>query len=291
MSTGIIGVHLPMDKIERGIRQAASELDDSPEAFQNAADGMLTTDAGRKVASRSVAGDDREFKLVGMAKGAGMIGPNMATLLCCILTDAFLEPAQAQSLLGQAADRSFNNISVEGHTSTNDTMLLLASGQAGGGPLTAGEQALLAEALTDLSIELAKMIPADGEGARHLIEIRVRGAANQAEARQIAATIAASNLVKTAICGNDPNWGRIVSAAGYAHADVQADRLQLAVNGFKLFEAGEPIPFDAQQVSHSMRDSRTTVIELLVGSGSGDCTHWTSDLTVEYVQFNSEYTT
>ncbi len=291
MSTGIIGRHLPMEKIERGIRQAVDELSDKQEAFLNAADGILTTDVGRKVVSRQLRCGGQEISLVGMAKGAGMIGPNMATMLCCLFTDAKLEPQQAQRLLQNTANQSFNNISVEGHTSTNDTMLLLASGKVGDEAVSGEDELAFAEQLTELSIELAKMIPTDGEGATHLIEITVRGAVDASDAREIAGTIAASNLVKTAVHGNDPNWGRIVSAAGYAQANVQAEHIQLTVNGFKLFEAGEPIPFNAKEVSQSMRDNRTTKIELLVGSGAGESTHWTSDLTVDYVRFNSEYTT
>ncbi len=291
MSTGIIGQFLPMANIEAGIRQATRGLAESEQAFLDASDGLLTTDVARKVATRRVELGQRVIHIAGMAKGAGMIGPNMATMLCCLLTDAPLGVNQAQRLLNDAAGKSFNNISVEGHTSTNDTMLLLANGQAGGAPLSEEEEVIFAGDLQSLCIELAKMIPADGEGASHLIEVSVTGAASEDEARQIAREVAGSNLVKTAVYGCDPNWGRIVSAAGYAGVPLDKRHLNLKLNGISLFEAGEPVTFDAPAASKSIRDHHTTRIELNVGNRSGQCVHWTSDLTVEYVRFNSEYTT
>lgn len=291
MSTGIIGVKLPMDKVEAGIDAATNQLADGESAFINAADGILTTDNARKIASRQFTVESETYRIAGMAKGAGMIGPNMATFLSCLVTDAALEPTQAQRILQATADRSFNNISVEGHTSTNDTMLLLANGAAGNSPLCGAAEEAFIDQLTDLCIELAKLIPADGEGATHLIEIVVRGAATDQEARQVAECVASSNLVKTAIYGNDPNWGRIVSAAGYSDAVLDLSHTSLRLNETLLFSRGEPIDFNAAQVSESIRENSTTLIELWVGKGSGECTHWTSDLTVEYVQFNSEYTT
>ncbi|MCC6509704.1 MAG: bifunctional ornithine acetyltransferase/N-acetylglutamate synthase, partial [Pirellulaceae bacterium] len=209
----------------------------------------------------------------------------------CVMTDANLSAEQAQRLLTRAANRSFNNISVEGHTSTNDSMLLLANGQSGGNRLDAAEEAQFAEHLEAMCIELAKQIPADGEGSAHLIEVVVRGAQCEADARKISHTVASSNLVKTAVHGADPNWGRIVSAAGYAGPAIVPSELALKINGIQLFAAGEPMAFDARLASSSIRDNHTTLIELTVGSGPGICTHWTSDLGVEYVRFNSEYTT
>jgi glutamate N-acetyltransferase / amino-acid N-acetyltransferase len=291
MSTGVIGRFLPMEKIEKGICSAASALDTGDQAFLNASDGILTTDKGRKTTTRVCQLGGRTINIAGMAKGAGMIGPNMATMLCCVVTDAPLAPDQAQRMLLNAANRSFNNISVEGHTSTNDTMILIANGQAGGATLNSGEEQLFAEHLEAMCIELAKQIPADGEGATHLIEIRVTGAATESDARKISHEIACSNLVKCAILGGDPNWGRIVSAAGYAGATINPKQIGLKINSIELFRAGEPIAFDAKQASAAIKGSFDTLIELTVGSGPGECTHWTSDLTVEYVQFNSEYTT
>lgn len=291
MSTGVIGRFLPMEKIEKGISAAAQQLAADEQAFFNAADGITTTDASRKVTTRRCQLDNRTIHIAGMAKGAGMIGPNMATMLCCVMTDAPLSASQAQTLLVAAANKSFNNISVEGHTSTNDTMLLLANGAAGGEQLREEDLSTFAEHLEAMCIELAKQIPSDGEGATHLIEVRVSGANSDADARRISQAVASSNLVKTAVYGSDPNWGRIVSAAGYAGVPITPSQLSLKINGIGLFEAGEPLKFDAQQASSSIRDHHTTLIELTVGQGAGQCTHWTSDLTPEYVRFNSEYTT
>lgn len=290
MSTGVIGHFLPMHKVEAGIATAAGQLSATAECFEQAADGILTTDIARKVGYRTLELNGETISIVGMAKGAGMIGPNMATMLGCLMTDAQLDPARAQQMLARVANRSFNNISVEGHTSTNDSLLLLASG-ASSGPLDEEGLSAFETALTELAIELAKQIPTDGEGAKHLIEVCVRGAASDREARQISLAVASSNLVKTAVAGNDPNWGRIVSAAGYAGPTLDLPHLALSLNGTPLFQAGEPVAFDAGEVSQSIRDNSVTHIDLVVGVGGGTCTHWTSDLTVEYVRFNSEYTT
>lgn len=291
MSTGVIGHFLPMEKIAQGVQAAVQQRGRDEEAFHQAADGILTTDAGRKITTRRAEVGGRSICIAGMAKGAGMIGPNMATMLCCLLTDARLSTETAQRLLAAVADKSFNNISVEGHTSTNDSMILLANGAAGGAELVGRDELQFAEHLEAMCIELAKQIPADGEGATHLIEVRVSGAASDADARKISHAVASSNLVKTAVYGADPNWGRIVSAAGYAEAAIQASRLALKINGIELFANGEPLAFDAETASRSIREQHDTLIDLCVGDGSGECTHWTSDLTLDYVRFNSEYTT
>lgn len=291
MSTGVIGRFLPMEKIEAGISAAAGQLREGSDSFLDAADGIMTTDAFRKVIDRKVEIGGKTIRIAGMAKGAGMIGPNMATMLACILTDAPLEPEQAQRLLRRAVDRSFNCISVEGHTSTNDTLLLLSSGVAGSVPLSAEEEASFSKELNDTCIALAVQIPDDGEGATHLIEIDIQGAPSDAAAHKIASTVAASNLVKTAIFGADPNWGRIVSAAGYAGVPIETRVLRLVVNGYLLFDRGEPTSFDEHEVSSAMRSNRKTSIQLQVGYGPGDCRYWTSDLNEAYVRFNSDYTT
>jgi glutamate N-acetyltransferase/amino-acid N-acetyltransferase len=292
MSTGVIGRFLPMDKIRSGIAKAASELGATESSFLNSVDGIMTTDAGRKIGSRSAKTSQGTFQLAGMCKGAGMIGPKMATMLAIVVTDAPLDPLDAQRSLQAAANRSFNCISVEGHMSTNDSLVLLAARPTPQAPALSGDDldAFVGD-LTELCIELAKKIPDDGEGATHLIEIRIRGANNDADADAIARSIALSNLVKTAITGGDPNWGRIVSAAGYAGVPIQPHRTALQLNGIPLFEKGEPIAFDAKHVSQSIRASKLTLIELEVGLGPGTAIHWTTDLNTEYVRFNSEYTT
>ncbi len=291
MSTGVIGRKLPMDKVKLGITTAAAAVGDSEESFLAAADGILTTDQGRKVHTRKLSIGDSTITIAAVAKGAGMIGPNMATMLCVVMTDACLKANDAQRLLQATADLSFNNVSVEGHTSTNDTMALLANGACGGPPLSGEDLETFHAALTEACIELAKLIPADGEGASRLIEVRVSGAEDNASARAICDCVASSNLVKTAICGCDPNWGRIVSAAGYAPVNIENQNISLSVNGIELYKNGEPIAFDETAASKAIAASPTAVIELTVGHGSGQCTHWTSDLTVDYVRFNSEYTT
>ncbi len=292
MSTGIIGRFLPMEKIKEGISAAANELSSTEQAFLNACDGILTTDIARKTTERRFILDGKETNIVGMCKGAGMIGPKMATMLAIIITDAPLEPTQAQRLLQSAANKSFNCISVEGHMSTNDTLVMLASQPTCEIPALHGcNEIQFAKQLNEMAIELAKKIPDDGEGATHLLEIRINGANTDADADAVARSVALSNLVKTAITGGDPNWGRIVSAAGYAGVPIRPDHTALKINGIPLFERGEPLVFDAPRVSQSIKASKLTEIDLQIGLGSGVATHWTTDLNTEYVRFNSEYTT
>ena len=291
MSTGVIGVYLPMDKIAAGAQSAAAALGTDEAAFLSAAKGILTTDAGYKVVSRTLSLGGKEIRLAGMCKGAGMIGPHMATMLGVILTDATLTPEVAQAALASAVDDSFNCISVEGHMSTNDTVLLLASGAASPQPLASSDLEKFRTALTDMSIELAKKIPDDGEGASHLICLRIDGCRTREDARLIAQTIANSALVKTAIAGGDPNWGRIVSGAGYSGVKFDPAGVDLVINGHKLYERGAPVPFDARTVSQAIKQTHDTDIHLTLREGSASIRFWTSDLTVDYVKFNADYTT
>ncbi len=291
LSTGIIGAFLPVDKILPGIDQAAKALATGEEALVNAARGMLTTDTTHKIASRRIRVDGREITIAGMAKGAAMIGPNMATMLGLILTDAPLEMSVAQQMLSEVADESFNCISVDGHMSTNDTVLLLANGAVGGEPLSGAGLKAFREALVTTCSELARAIPADGEGATHLITLEVTGCATAAAARQIARTVANSPLVKTAVAGADPNWGRIVSAAGYAEIEFDPAGVDLHVNDFKLYERGAPVEFDAAVVSASIRGNRDTHIVLSFSEGTASSRFWTTDLTAEYVRLNADYHT
>lgn len=291
MSTGIIGEFLPMEKIRAGVAGAAAKLGETPDDFLAASRGIMTTDAYQKVAARSAVIGGREIRVAGMCKGAGMIGPRMATMLCVVATDAKLDPTTAQRLLRDVAEKSFNCISVEGHMSTNDTMLLLASGEAGGAPLAGEELAAFEQLLTETSIELAKLIPNDGEGATHLVTIDVEGCASREAARTIAKTVAESALVKTAICGADPNWGRIVSAAGYAGVPFDPAGLELVVNGHLLYQNGAPVAFDAAVVSQSIKEQRDTFVRLRFREGTAACRFWTSDLTHEYIRINADYHT
>jgi len=291
LSTGIIGAFLPMDKILPGIEQAAAGLGTSEDNLVSAARGMLTTDTTHKLSGRELKLGGRTIRIAGMAKGAAMIGPNMATMLGLVLTDAPLEVETAQQLLSEIADATFNCISVDGHMSTNDTVLLLANGAAGGEPLKGGDLAKFREALEATCSELAKSIPADGEGATHLIMLDVEGCATDDAARTIARTVANSALVKTAIAGADPNWGRVVSAAGYAGIEFDPTGVNLTINGYSLYERGAPVEFDAEAVSQSIRDNRDTQVVLKFSEGTASVRFWTTDLTAEYVRLNADYHT
>jgi glutamate N-acetyltransferase/amino-acid N-acetyltransferase len=290
-STGIIGRHLPMEKIEPGIKLAAEQLKPDAASLDLAAHAILTTDTRIKVATRTVQIDGVDIHLTGIAKGAAMIGPNMATMLAFVVTDARVEPAALQALLTRAAGRSFNCISVEGHTSTNDTVLLFANGVAGGKLLVGAELMRYESAVTDVCTELAKAIIDDAEGITRRITIRVEGAASDQDARRIAKTVAESALVKTAIFGADPNWGRIVSAAGYAGVRFRETDLSLWLGDMLLYERGTPLPFDAPAASAYLQHNREIDMRLSLGSGPGQCLFWTCDLGYEYIRLNAEYTT
>jgi glutamate N-acetyltransferase/amino-acid N-acetyltransferase len=292
LSTGVIGKFLPLDCIEAGIARLAGQLATDEPALVRAARGMMTTDTRHKLSCRATTAiRGPAITVTGMAKGAAMIGPNMATMLSVLMTDAALTPADAQTVLQQAVDRSFNNISVEGHMSTNDSVLLLASGAADMSPLQDGELKTFQHLLDLVCVELARMIPDDGEGITHLVTIDVEHAPSREAARQIAKTVANSPLVKTAIHGADPNWGRIVSAVGYAGVPFDPHRLTLHLNDFLLYRDGAPVEFDAQQVSRFIRDQRETTIRIDLASGSAHLRFWTTDLTAEYVRLNADYTT
>jgi glutamate N-acetyltransferase/amino-acid N-acetyltransferase len=291
LSTGVIGAFLPLEKIEQGISAAAVKMGDSEACLISAARGMLTTDTVHKIAGRTATIGGREIRITGIAKGAAMMGPNMATMLALLMTDAALDPPSAQAALRAAADESFNCMSVDGHMSTNDTVLLLANGAAGGAPLAGEDLALFRRTLTEVSIDLAKAIAGDGEGSTHLVTLEVSGCADRAAALAIAKTVANSPLVKTAIHGADPNWGRIVSAAGYAGVPFRPAGVSLHLNGTLLYCQGAPVDFDSEAVSHSIRDQRDTLVELSFGEGDAGVRFWTADLTAEYVRLNADYHT
>jgi glutamate N-acetyltransferase/amino-acid N-acetyltransferase len=288
-STGVIGRHLPMDRMEPGICAAAGQLDVSALHLEKAARAILTTDTRIKVSTRALALEAGDVRLTGFAKGAAMIGPNMATMLAFVLSDAAVPPEDLHPIVRSAAAQTFNCISVEGHTSTNDTLLLFANGQ--GRPLAGVALDRWREAVTSVCAELARAIAADAEGASHFVTIEVRGTRTFAEAHRIAKTVAESALVKTALFGADPNWGRIVSAAGYAGVEFEERQLSLWLGDTLLYEAGTPRPFDAAAVSAYMKSQRDLLIRLQFTLGTGQCTFWTSDLTDEYVRLNADYTT
>jgi glutamate N-acetyltransferase/amino-acid N-acetyltransferase len=293
MSTGIIGSYLPMEAIRAGISLAAKQLASDERALLSAARGMMTTDTVPKIAScRLPAGDPSGlYTITGLAKGAAMIGPRMATMLGIVLTDAAISPALAQPMLAEIVEETFNCIHVDGHMSTNDTVLLLANGAARADVSAGDARAAFREGLYAVCAELARSIPADGEGATHLITITVRGSRDESTARTIARTIANSPLVKTAIAGADPNWGRIVSAAGYAGVPFDPARMELKLNGYRLFSASSPVDFPADEVSQSIRDNREVSIELTFAEGAAQARFWTTDLTADYVRLNTDYPT
>lgn len=288
-STGVIGRHLPLSQVETGIRAAAAKLQPGSDPLEQAARAILTTDTRIKISTRAFAISEGTVRLTGFAKGAAMIGPNMATMLAFVCTDAAIGPSDLQTIVRQAADITFNCISVEGHTSTNDTLLLFANGT--GARLAGKELAEFAAMVTDVCADLARAIAADAEGASHLVEIDVEGLRDDDEARRVAKTIADSALVKTAIFGADPNWGRIVSAAGYAGVDFREHDLSLWFGDLPLYQVGTPLPFDAAAASAYLKNNREIRIRLRFTLGPGRCTFWTSDLTYEYVKLNADYTT
>ena len=290
-STGVIGRFLPQEALEAGVPIVVEKLAPDPQSFHEAARGMMTTDTFPKLATRSAEINGRTVRVSGAAKGAAMIAPNMATMLSVIMTDAGLTPDEADRMLRHAVDRSFNCISVEGHTSTSDSVILLANGASGAGAPDEHSRGTLQQMLDDVAAELAQAIIRDAEGADHFVTIDVRGLSTRDEAYRIAKAVADSPLVKTAITGADPNWGRIVSAAGYAGVPLREDDLTLRLNGTLLYQAGAPVPHDAKAVSDGLRRNREVAIELELKLGDAAVRFWTCDLTAEYVRLNSEYTT
>jgi glutamate N-acetyltransferase / amino-acid N-acetyltransferase len=285
-STGVIGVPLPMDRIRAGIRKMELSRRDG----HSLAKAMMTTDTKSKETAVHVGDGGAGFSIAGIAKGSGMIHPNLATMLCFIATDASVDALFLHSALKQAADLSFNMISIDGDTSPSDSVFLLANGLAANPPIHSGNGAAFQEALNQVCIQLAKSIAQDGEGATKLIEVSVEGAFKQAEACLAARTIASSPLVKTAIHGSDPNWGRIVAAIGRSRAKVIEDRLDVYLNGTCVMKQGVPALFSKDKMIVSLSSSDTVLIRVCLNSGKGKATAWGCDLSEEYVRINSEYT-
>lgn len=294
-STGVIGVPLPMERILPGIPQALQQLGIDDRHLRLAAEAIMTTDTFAKLTSVDVAVDGGRVRIAGVAKGAAMIAPNMATMLSVIMTDARLTAEQCDELLRYGVERTFNCISVDGHTSTSDTVLLLANAAAGSDCSSAASLTAVRDALQQVCQKLSTDIIRDAEGAEHFITIDVAGFATREQAVQIARAVADSPLVKTAITGADPNWGRIVSAAGYAGIPFESACLSLRINRTEVYRAGTPVPFDAAALSAELKSQRDVALQLQLSggpcSGSATARFWTSDLTCEYVRLNSEYTT
>ncbi|WP_299283014.1 bifunctional glutamate N-acetyltransferase/amino-acid acetyltransferase ArgJ [Thermoflexus sp.] len=292
MSTGVIGVPLPVDAIRAGLFQAIPAL--SEEGGEAAARAIMTTDTRPKMAVRRLTLNGIPVTIGGMAKGAGMIHPHMATMLALITTDVAVEPELLDDLLRAAVDASFHRISVDGDQSTNDTVMILANG-ASGVALDARNAPLFREALTDLCVELAQAIVRDGEGATKFVEIRVRGARTPQEARHIARHIARSPLVKTAFYGEDPNWGRILAAAGSAGVSLDTEAISLWIQRGEeppllLFDRGSPALY-FEDVAREIFAAPSFRVILELGLGDGEDWVWTCDLSHEYVTINGRYRT
>jgi len=283
-STGVIGVRLPMERIGPAIPRVRP----SREGGHDLARAIMTTDTvPKEVAVRSDG-----FTIGGMAKGSGMIHPNLATMLAFLTTDANVGADFLKKALRKAVDVSFNMVSIDGDNSTNDMVLIMASGQAGGSEITAGSRrgAAFQAALNAACIYMAREIARDGEGATKLIEVTVTGAGSLADARRVARTIVSSALVKAAVYGSDPNWGRVVAAAGRSGAALAAEGLELSIGGVCLVRGGCPHPFDKGQVVRLL-DGREVTITLNLNTGRAGATAWGCDLSPEYVTINSDYTT
>ena len=291
-STGIIGHKLPMDKIVPGIAECAARLDDGHGT--EAAHAILTTDSGPKEARRTFQANGHTYTLAGIAKGAGMIHPNMATMLGFVVTDAPVARSAIKQALQAAVDVSFNQISVDGDESTNDTCAILANGAAGGPTLAPGSASWDAfeAALTDLCQDLARRIPADGEGATRLLTCHVTGATTDAGARLLARSVVRSTLVKAALHGSDPNWGRIVAALGQADRAMPTDvdiMVQSQHGCQAVLIGGEPV--EDTIGAHQVLQAPEVTFQIRIGDGAGRCTAWGCDITEDYVAFNAEYAT
>jgi glutamate N-acetyltransferase/amino-acid N-acetyltransferase len=286
-STGVIGERLPIDLIGTGIERVVL----SQEGGHELAQAILTTDTCTKEVA--VAADDGEFTIGGIAKGSGMIHPNLGTLLCFLATDAAIDARFLEKALGEAVDASFNMVTVDGDTSPNDTVLILANGASGvAGSIGEGTKQAkeFQAALTEVCNYLARRIASDGEGATRLIEVTVEGALTLVDARVAARTIASSPLVKAAVHGCDPNWGRIVAALGRSGAEIDGARIDLFLNDIRLVAGGSPHTFDEEKVRAVMRGAEVP-IRVCLNLGDFAATAWGCDLSAEYVNINSEYTT
>ena len=288
-STGVIGARLDMSKIESGVRQATADL--SRANGWRVAEAMMTTDTRPKRAKETIKIGDKRVTIAGVAKGAGMIHPDMATLLSFVTTDAAISKTALNAALKRAVNESFNRVSVDGDTSTNDTLAVLANGAAENAPITQPEGAAFesfTQALTDVCRDLAIQVARDGEGARKLITIRVRHAPNEHAAEKIAATIATSPLVKTAIAGADANWGRILAAAGRSGVKFDVSKVEIKIGDLVVARRGMGLQFsEARALEILKRDEVTIIVDL--HQGEAEVIEWTCDLTEDYIHINADY--
>lgn len=291
-STGVIGQQLDMTKLLPGITAAHAQLGDKPRAGQFGR-AILTTDLVEKNASTRVILGKKSAVISGVAKGSGMIAPNMATMLAFVLTDAAVSAAVLRHALRAACDETFNCLTIDTDCSTNDTVLLLASGSAGGTPIreASGKRyEVFAAGVYEVCLALAEQIARDGEGATKLVRVQVTGARSKKDARRAARSIAESPLVKTAMFGNDPNWGRILMALGKSGAMVQEAKTIVRLCGTEIFREGTPLPFDAKVLSKKMQ-KKEVILEVDLGLKDGACQFLTCDYSYDYIRINAEYTT
>lgn len=290
LSTGVIGFPLPMDRILNGVDACLAAL--SPEGGADAAAAIMTTDTVPKSMAVELPIGERIIRIGAMAKGAGMISPKMATMLCVITTDAPLAVSALQFALSEAVKQSFNCICVDNDMSTNDTVICLANGMAGGAPLEPGskEFSIFAGAVGEVCMTLAQALVRDGEGASKFVTIIVEGADYDDDAERIARAVASSQLCKTAFAGEDPNWGRIACAAGYSGADFSPDQLCIWIGPVQVLNNGLPAVYEEADAAAVMK-ARDITIRIRVGDGRGECRFWTSDLSHDYVTINADYRT
>ncbi len=289
-STGVIGEPLDMACFENHMAELASGLD--PQGFDRVAQAMMTTDTVPKIVHRRMSVDGVEIGILGLAKGAGMIHPDMATMLAFVMTDADIDAGVLRDILRRKVDTSFNRITIDGDTSTNDSVLVLANGRAGNQKMTDPDSAaVFAEALGAVLEELALKIVADGEGATRLIHVRVKGAATEAEAALAASTVATSSLVKTAFFGCDANWGRIMAALGRSGAAFDPERVNIAFGDVLLVKHGQALGPEAETAATEVLRQREIDLNIDLMAGEGEAVYHTSDLSLDYVKINADYRT
>ncbi|WP_129127685.1 bifunctional glutamate N-acetyltransferase/amino-acid acetyltransferase ArgJ [Geomonas oryzae] len=290
-STGVIGQPLPMERFKKGIQPLVDGLDHG--TLDDVARAIMTTDTFEKIERRSGEAGGKPYSIWGIAKGAGMIHPNMATMLSFLVTDADVDGAFLQSAFTEAVDGSFNAITVDNDTSTNDTAVIFANGAAQNPAIKAGtpEGAAFAALLHDVLLSLAKLIVKDGEGATKFVEIRVKGAANRADAKKAALAVANSMLVKTAFFGQDANWGRIIAAIGYSGADVQQDRVEIRFDDVVMATGGVFAGGDAEAAGTRVLQQKEFRVTIDLKLGAGEAVVFTSDLSYDYVRINADYRT
>ena len=278
LSTGVIGVHLPVGRMLDKIEQLSQGLGDNVEVF---ARSIMTTDTVPKVVAKQAG----KARVLGIAKGAGMIAPNMATTLAVVLTDARIDPQVLDNIIKKAVKYTFNAISIDGDTSTNDTLIALASGYV------AENTEIIEQTITEVILELALMIVKDGEGATKFVKITVQGAGSDDDAKTVAMSIANSVLVKTALFGCDPNWGRIIAAIGYSGVEIQPEKIDITMSDYVVVRSGTEAPGFDEDTLHELLEADEVSIDVSLGDGVGEFCAYTTDLSYKYVEINSEYRT